>query len=95
MNIALGSILAKLPIMKIQTSIQSHTQSLMGMLPDKRMKKVLENMLLGILGGQTPVITGIARQNGKTEGETWAGAKSMYRLLGNKRLETKVIYQGL
>ena len=95
MNIALGSILAKLPIMEIQITIQSHTQSLMGMLPDKRMKKVLENMLLGILGGQTPVITGIARQNGKTEGETWAVAKSMYRLLGNKRLETKVIYQGL
>ena len=95
MNIALGSILAKLPIMEIQITIQSHTQSLMGMLPDKRMKKVLENMLLGILGGQTPVITGIARQNGKAEGETWAVAKSMYRLLGNKRLETKVIYQGL
>ena len=95
MNIALGSILAKLPIMEIQITIQSHTESLMGMLPDKRMKKVLENMLLGILGGQTPVITGIARQNGKTEGETWAVAKSMYRLLGNKRLETKVIYQGL
>ena len=95
MNIALGSILAKLPIMEIQITIQSHTESLMGMLPDKRMKKVLENMLLGILGGQTPVITGIARQSGKTEGETWAVAKSMYRLLGNNRLETKVIYQGL
>lgn len=95
MNIALGSILAKLPIIEIQITIQSHTESLMGMLPDKRMKKVLENMLLGILGGQTPVITGIARQNGKTEGETWAVAKSMYRLLGNKRLETEVIYQGL
>ena len=95
MNIALESLLAKLPIMEIQTTIQSHTESLMEMLPDKRMKKVLENMLLGILGGQTPVITGMARQNGKTEGETWAVAKSIYRLLGNKRLETKVMYQGL
>jgi len=95
MNIALESILAKLPIMEIQTTIQSHTDALMGMLPEKRMKKVLENMLLGILGGQTPVITGMARQNGKTEGETWAVAKSMYRWLGNKRLETEVMYQGL
>jgi len=95
MNIALESILAKFPIMKIEASIQSHTEALMEMLPDKRMKRVLKNMLLGILGGQTPVITGIARQNGKAEGETWAVAKSMYRLLGNKRLETKLIYQGL
>ena len=93
MNIALESILAKLPIMKIQDSIQSHTEVLMKMLPDKRMKKVLENMWLGILGGQTPLITGMARQNGKTEGETWAVAKSMYRLLGNKRLDTQAIFK--
>lgn len=52
-------------------------------------------MWLGILGGQTPLITGMARQNGKSEGETWAVAKSMYRLLENKRLETKVLYQGM
>jgi hypothetical protein len=95
MNIALESLLAKLPIIEIRTSIRSHTDPLMEMLPDKRMKKVLENMLLGILGGQTPVITGMARQNGKTEGETWAVAKSIYRLLGNKHLETEVMYQGL
>jgi hypothetical protein len=95
MNIALESILAKLPIMEIETTIQSHTEPLMAMLPDRRMKKVLESMLLGILGGQTPVITGMARQNGKAEGETWAVAKSIYRLLGNKHLGTKVIYQGL
>jgi hypothetical protein len=95
MNIALESILAKLPIMEIQRTIQSHTEPLMEMLPDSRMKKVLENMMLGILGGQTPVITGMARQAGKQEGETWAVAKSMYRLLGNKHLETKVIYEGM
>lgn len=95
MNIALETILAKLPIMEIKTTIQSHVEPLMEMLPDRRMKKVLESMILGILGGQTPVITGMARQNGKAEGETWAVAKSIYRLLGNKRLETEVIYQGL
>jgi hypothetical protein len=95
MNIALESVLAKLPIMEIQATIQSHTEPLMEILPDSRMQKVLENMMLGILGGQTPVITGMARQAGKQAGETWAVAKSIYRLLGNKRLKTKVIYEGL
>lgn len=80
MNIALESISAKLPIMKIQDSIQSHTEVLMKMLPDKRMKKVLENMLLGILGGQTPLITGMARQNGKSEG----GRKKHVSLIGKQ-----------
>jgi hypothetical protein len=95
MNIALESTFAKLPIMEIQKTIQSHTEPLMEMLPDSRMKKVLENMMLGILGGQTPVITGMARQAGKQAGETWAVAKSMYRLLGNTHLETSVIYEGM
>jgi hypothetical protein len=52
----------------------------MRLLPDKRMRKVIENMLLGIPGGQIPVITGMARQTGKADGETWSVVKSMYRL---------------
>jgi hypothetical protein len=88
MNIALESILAKLPMMEIQKTVQSHSAPMMAMLPDRRMKKVVEKMVLGILGGQTPVITGMARQSGKAEGETWAVAKSIYRLLGNQHLST-------
>jgi len=95
MNIALENILAKLPMMEIERTLQSHTEPLMEMVPDQRMKKVLKNRLLGILGGQTPVITGMARQLWKEEGETWAVAKSIYRLLGHERLKTKVIYEGL
>lgn len=95
MNIALESIFAKLPILEIKETIENHSEPLLRKLPDKRMRKVIETMLLGILGGQTPVITGMARQNGKEDGETWPVAKSMYRLLGNKRLQTGVLYQGL
>jgi hypothetical protein len=95
MTIALESIFAKLPILEIRGTIRNHSEPLMRLLPDKRMRKVIENMLLGILGGQTPVITGMARQNGKEDGETWSVAKSMYRLLNNQRLGTDVIYQGL
>lgn len=95
MTIAPESHLAKLPITEIQETIRSHSQPLFEMLPDVRMKRVLENMLLGILGGQTPVITGMARQSGKAEGETWPVAKSIYRWLGNERLKTQGVYQGL
>jgi len=95
MTIALESILAKFPIIEIMGTIRSHAEPMMRMLPDKRMKRVLENMVLGVLGGQTPVITAMARQNSKEEGETWAVAKSIYRLLGNERLKTEDIYQGL
>ena len=67
----------------------------MNKLPDKRLRRVVEDILLGILGGQTPVVTAMARQNRTTKGETWAAAKRIYRLLRNKRVETESLYQGL
>jgi hypothetical protein len=95
MNITLESILAKLPIKKVEETIRKHIQPLTKMLPDKRMASVIEVMILGILGGKTPVITGMARQNSKEEGESWATAKRMYRLLANRHLKTSDVYDGV
>jgi len=95
MNIALEGILAKLPIEEIQTTVQRHIQKMLQKLPDKRLSRVVVEMILGIMGGETPVITEIARQNRKEEGGTWAAAKRMYRLLENERIETSEVYEGL
>ncbi len=69
MNIALEAILAKLPIGEIKQTMQKHIEPLVKRLPDKRLERVVEEMVLGILDGETPVVTEIARQNGKEEGE--------------------------
>ena len=95
MNIAPEAILAKLPIGEIKATIQEHVQPMEKRLPDKRLKRVIEDMVLGILGGEKPVITEIARQNSKDEGESWAIAKRMYRLLENKQVQTSQLYEGL
>ena len=95
MNIALDSISAKLPMEEITRTIWNHIRPRMNAMPDKRRRNVLVRMVLGILGGQTPVITEMARQSSKEEGETWAVAKRIYRLLGNKRLENGLVYGGL
>ena len=87
MNIARAGALAKLPIEEIKKTIQNHTRLVTEGLPDKRLKRVIEDMVLGILGGETPVITEMARQNSKTEGESWAVAKRIYRLLENKQVQ--------
>jgi hypothetical protein len=96
MNIALESTLAKiLPIGEIKATIEEHTGPMTEKLPDKRLKRVIEDMVLGILGGEKPVITEIARQNSKDDGESWAVAKRMYRLLENKQVQTSQMYEGL
>ena len=95
MNITLEGMLAKLPIAEIKGTIQKHIKALEMKLPDKRLGRVVEDMVLGIMGGETAVITEIARQNSKEGGEIWAEAKRMYRLLENEHLETSQLYEGL
>jgi hypothetical protein len=95
MNIAFQAILAKLPIEQIENTVRQHIAPLISQLPDKRLGRVAELMILGILGGQTPIITEIARHSSKDEGETWAVAKSMYRWLENERFDSHDVLAGL
>lgn len=95
MNITLEAILAKLPIAKLKDTIATHLLPFLERLPDRRLRPVVEQMILGILGSQTPVITEIAGSNSKREGKTWALAKRIYRLIHNPRIPTEDYYQGL
>jgi hypothetical protein len=95
MNITLETILAKLPIAKLTETIEVHILPLTCLLPDKRLAAVVVQMILGILGSQTPLVTGMARTNSKADGENWPIAKRIYRFLYNRRVKTERIYQGL
>lgn len=95
MTLTLETILAKLPITQLTETIGAHVYPLICLLPDKRLGAVIQFILLGILGGQTPVITGMARTNSKTDGENWPIAKRIYRFMGNRRVKTESLYQGL
>ena len=95
MTITLETILAKLPIGKLTETIEAHVLPLLRLLPDKRLGAVIQIMILGILGGETPVITGMARTNSKADGESWPIAKRIYRFLYNRRVKTESLYQGL
>ena len=95
MTLTLETILAKLPIGELNESIAAHILPLVHLLPDKRLGAVVQCIILGILGSQTPVITEIAGTNSKEKGETWPIAKRIYRFLYNQRVKTESLYQGL
>ena len=79
MTLTLETILAKLPIEKLNETIAVHVRPLTRLLPDKRLGGVVQCIILGILGSETPVITEMARTNSKVAGETWPIAKRIYR----------------
>ena len=95
MNIALHAILAKFPIAQIQTTVREHILPLICLMPDKRLGRIAELIIMGILGGQTPIITCIARESSKDEGETWAVAKRIYRWMENERFQSSDLFGSL
>jgi hypothetical protein len=95
MTLTLETILAKLPIGKLEETIKAHIRPLTRLLPEKRLGAVVQCIIFGILGSQTPVIAEMARTNSKAEGETWPIAKRIYRFLNNERVKTENVYQGL
>jgi len=95
MTLTLETILAKLPIEKLNETIAVHVRPLTRLLPDKRLGGVVQCIILGILGSETPVITEMARMNSKVAGETWPIAKRIYRFLSNPHVKTENVYQGL
>ena len=95
MNIALQAILAKFPIGQIQKTVQEHLLPLISFLPDKRLGRIAELIILGILGSQTPIITCMARSNSKDEGDTWAVAKRIYRWFDNERFDSGDLFAKL
>jgi hypothetical protein len=80
---------------QIQQAIHEYLQPLTERLPDRRLKKVVEEMVLGILGSETPILTQMARQNDRSQGGIWATAKRGYRFLNNRRLTTSELSEGL
>ena len=44
----------KLPIGAIKSSIQRHIRPMKMKLPDKRLERVVEDMVIGIMGGEIP-----------------------------------------
>jgi hypothetical protein len=59
-SIAIGEVLAKLPIAQLGEALIEFVQPFVEKLPDRRLARVVPQAVQGILGSQTPVVTGQA-----------------------------------
>jgi hypothetical protein len=94
-SIPQDSEVSRLPIEELIAAARVFVAPLLRLLPDKRLREVGVLMVLGILAGQSPIITQIAR--GVREGENYVldMARRLYRFLWNKRLSAETLQAGL
>src|SRR5579863_4836918 len=84
-----------LPVEELERAAQGYLEPLLRQLPEKRLRAVGVLMVLGILGGQSPLITQMAR--GVREGSHYITemARRMYRFIWNKRFSYVNLQEGL
>ncbi len=94
-SIPIEEVLAKLPVAQLGESLMEFVQPFVEGLPDKRLARVVPQAVQGILGSQTPVVTGMAQSTSRIEADVWPTAKRIYRFLNNPRLSADTLFEGL
>jgi hypothetical protein len=64
-------------------------------LPEKRLRDVVQRIVQGILGSQSPLITQMARSVAREEKTIWPMSKRFYRFMWNSRFSHRDLLKGL
>ncbi|MEW6401016.1 MAG: hypothetical protein AB1649_04410 [Chloroflexota bacterium] len=94
-NIPLSEIFAKLPVDKLDQTMNEFLAPVTELLPEKRLGRVVAQAVRGILAQETPVIAAMAQSISRQEMDCWAAAKRLYRFMGNERFNHHQLYKGL
>lgn len=94
-SIPIQEVLAKLPVAQLGETLMQFVQPFTQGIPDVRLARVVPQAVQGILGSQTPVVTGMAQSTSRLEGDVWPTAKRIYRFLYNPRLSADALFEGL
>lgn len=87
--------IANLPVAELESALSAFLEPVLLHLPEKRLQEVGKLAVQGVIGGQSPVVTQMAR--GVRQGETaiWSMAKRLYRFIWNKRFSHRDLLKGL
>jgi hypothetical protein len=90
-----NEVVANLPIVELENELSTFLKPMREQLPDKRLGRVGNLAVQGILAGQSPRVTQMA-QGIAGEGETsWPVAKRLYRFIWNARFSHRDLLKGL
>jgi len=90
-----NDVIRKLPVAKLQESLETFLAPLTDQLPDARLPAVVHWMVQGIVASESPLVTQIARGAREAEQTVLMNSKRGYRLLANKRLSHRLFLKGL
>ena len=87
--------IANLPVAEIESALSAFLEPVLLHLPEKRLQEVGKLAVQGIIGGQSPVVTQIARRVRHEETTVWPMAKRLFRFIWNERFSHRDLLKGL
>jgi hypothetical protein len=87
--------IGKLPVTELITALEGFMEPVLMHLPEKRLRGVGKQAVQGIISGQSPLVTQMARGVAREEQTIWPMAKRLYRFLWNPRFSHRDLLKGL
>jgi hypothetical protein len=94
-NIPLTDIFAKMPVEELEQSMNDFLAPMMKYLPEERLRRIVPEVVHGILAQETPVIAAMAQSTLRHARSCWAEAKRIYRFVWNERFNHHALFKGL
>lgn len=84
-----------LPVSELTDALSTYLEPMMIHLPEKRLREVAKLAVQGVIGGQSPLVTQIARGVAREDETIWPTAKRLYRFIWNERFSHRDLLKGL
>jgi len=84
-SILQSNAMASLPVAGLTATLETFLRPVMQQLPEKRLQKVVNLGVQGIIGSQSPIVTQMARGVVREDKTIWPTAKRFYRVAWNPR----------
>jgi hypothetical protein len=84
-----------LPVQELSDTLHAFLEPVSRHLPEKRLRDVGDLAVQGVISGQSPLVTRIARGVERAEESVWPMAKRVYRFLWNKHFSHRDLLKGL
>jgi hypothetical protein len=85
----------KLPVVELATTLHEFMGPVLECLSEKRLREVGELAVRGIIGGQSPLVTQMARGVAREGATIWPTAMRLYRFMWNERFSHRDLLKGL
>jgi hypothetical protein len=94
-SILQNDLIDKLPVAELSATLDLFLEPVLKQLPEKRLQTVGKLAVQGVLGGQSPLVTQMARGVARKDETVWPTAKRLYRFVWNRRFSHRDLLKGL